>query len=52
MQYESTIGVDFLTKEVNVEGSVIQLQLWDTGGAEKFHSMGEHLFTEIQNVVH
>lgn len=40
MQYKSTIGADFLTKEVRCEDSTVQLQLWDTAGAEKFHSMG------------
>jgi len=44
MQYKSTIGADFLTKEVNVDGSVVQLQLWDTAGAEKFHSMGASFY--------
>ena len=44
MQYKSTIGADFLTKEVNVDGSVVQLQLWDNAGAEKFRSMGASLY--------
>ena len=44
LQYKSTIGADFLTKEVNVEGSVVQLQLWDTAGAERFHSMGASFY--------
>ena len=30
MQYKSTIGANFLTKEVNVDESVVQLQLWDS----------------------
>ena len=44
MQYKSTIGADFLTKEVNVDDSVVQLQLWVTAGAEKFHSMGASFY--------
>jgi len=44
LQYKSTIGADFLTKEVNVDGSVVQLQLWDTAGAERFHSMGASFY--------
>ena len=44
MQYKSTIGADFLTKEVNVDGTVIQLQLWDTAGAERFNSMGTSFY--------
>ena len=32
-QYLSTIGTDFLTKEVNIEETVIKLQIWDIAGA-------------------
>ena len=44
MQYKSTIGADFLTKEVSIDGKIVQLQLWDTAGAEKFHSMGRSFY--------
>jgi Ras-related protein Rab-7A len=44
MQYKSTIGADFLTKEVNIDGTVIQLQLWDTAGAERYNSMGPSFY--------
>ena len=44
MQYKSTIGADFLTKEVNIDGTIIQLQLWDTAGAERFNSMGPSFY--------
>ena len=27
MQYKSTIGPDFLTKELNIEGNLVQLQV-------------------------
>ena len=27
MQYKSTIGADFLTKEITIDGSVVQLQV-------------------------
>ena len=50
MQYKSTIGADFLSKEVNIDGSLIQLQMWDTAGAERFNSMGPS-FYKIPNVV-
>ena len=44
MQYKSTIGADFLTKEVSIDGSVLQIQLWDTAGAERFNSMGPSFY--------
>ena len=44
MQYKSTIGADFLSKEVNIDGTLIQLQMWDTAGAERFNSMGPSFY--------
>ncbi len=32
--YKSTIGADFLTKEVNVDDKCVSLQIWDTAGQE------------------
>lgn len=37
--YRSTLGVDFLFKELDVENSKVKLQIWDTAGQEKFRSM-------------
>ena len=37
-QYTSTVGLEFLTKEVNIEENVIKLQIWDTVGSEKYNS--------------
>lgn len=34
--YKVTIGVDFSIKMMNVYGSRVKLQIWDTGGQEQF----------------
>ncbi|XP_002131619.1 ras-related protein Rab-9B-like [Ciona intestinalis] len=34
-----TIGVEFLTKNVEVEGKQYTLQIWDTAGQERFKSL-------------
>ena len=34
-----TIGVDFKTKVVPVDGKKIKLQLWDTAGQERFRTI-------------
>ncbi|KAI8390972.1 vacuolar biogenesis protein [Radiomyces spectabilis] len=39
-QYKATIGADFLTKEVLVDGRVVTMQIWDTAGQERFQSLG------------
>jgi len=38
--YKSTIGADFLTKEVNIDDKLVSLQIWDTAGQERFQSLG------------
>lgn len=38
--YKATIGADFLTREVVVDGRVVTMQLWDTAGQERFQSLG------------
>ena len=47
-QYKTTIGADFLTKEIVLDGQVVQLQLWDTAGQEKFHSMGAAFYRNAE----
>lgn len=31
-----TIGADFHKKDINIEGKVVRLQIWDFGGEERF----------------
>ncbi|XP_065833220.1 uncharacterized protein [Oscarella lobularis] len=42
--YIATVGVDFKSKTVNVEGSTMKLQIWDTAGHERFRSMTPSYF--------
>jgi len=39
-RYKSTIGADFVSKDVSVDGATVCLQLWDTAGQERFQSLG------------
>lgn len=39
-QYKATIGSDFSSKQVDVDGKLITLQIWDTAGQERFQSLG------------
>lgn len=36
---ETTIGVEFCTKTINVKNKLIKLQIWDTAGQERFRSI-------------
>lgn len=35
----STIGAAFVSKDLNVDGTVIKLDIWDTAGSEKYKSL-------------
>lgn len=37
--HEITIGVEFAIKTIEIENKIIKLQIWDTAGAEAFHSV-------------
>lgn len=39
-QYKATIGADFLTKDIEVDGRIVTMQIWDTAGQERFQSLG------------
>jgi small GTP-binding protein len=37
--YEVTVGIDYFTKTISVDGKMISLQIWDTAGQEQFQSL-------------
>jgi Ras-related protein Rab-7A len=39
-QYKATIGADFLTKDIAIDGKQVTMQIWDTAGQERFQSLG------------
>ncbi|XP_048028567.1 ras-related protein Rab-7a isoform X1 [Megalobrama amblycephala] len=42
--YRATIGVDFFAKEITIDKRPVILQIWDTAGTERFHSLGTTLY--------
>ena len=34
----TTLGIDFRNKQVEVDGKRVAIQLWDTAGQERFHN--------------
>lgn len=46
-----TIGIDFLCKEIKLEGKTISVQYFDTAGQEKFRSISNTYFKNSQGVI-
>lgn len=39
MNSQSTIGVEFLNKNIIVDNSTIKVQVWDTAGQERYKAI-------------
>lgn len=39
LESKSTIGVEFATRSITVEGKVIKAQIWDTAGQERYRAI-------------
>ncbi|MCO5580984.1 hypothetical protein L7F22_034859 [Adiantum nelumboides] len=39
LESKSTIGVEFATRTINVEGKMIKAQIWDTAGQERYRAI-------------
>jgi len=48
---KSTIGSDFLSKEIEVDGKPITLQIWDTAGQERFQGLGNSFYRGADGVI-
>ncbi|KAL3074443.1 hypothetical protein niasHS_015273 [Heterodera schachtii] len=42
--YKATVGCDFLTKTITVDGTEVKMQIWDTCGQERFQSLGNAFY--------
>lgn len=49
--YKATIGADFLTKELELDGMHVTMQIWDTAGQERFQSLGQAFYRGADCVV-
>ncbi len=49
--YKPTIGVNIVTKVIDVKGRKLKLQLFDTGGQERFQSLRQKYYTGSNAVI-
>uniref|UniRef100_A0A914IBH1 Ras-related protein Rab-43 n=1 Tax=Globodera rostochiensis TaxID=31243 RepID=A0A914IBH1_GLORO len=47
----TTIGVDFTMKTLMVEGKRIKLQIWDTGGQERFRTITQSYYRSANGII-
>jgi len=47
----TTIGIDFKTKNVNIDGKPLRLQIWDTAGQERFRTITTSYFNGAQGIL-
>jgi small GTP-binding protein len=46
----STIGVDFKSKDVQIEGVAYRIQIWDTAGQERFRNITEAYYRKAHGI--
>ena len=47
----STVGVEFVSSEVTIDGKNIKLQIWDTAGQERFRAIAKNYFHSAAGVI-
>ncbi|XP_051171648.1 ras-related protein Rab-18-B-like [Leptopilina boulardi] len=47
----NTIGVDYKSKEIDVDGNLVKLALWDTAGQERFRTLSPSYYRDAQGAI-
>lgn len=46
-----TIGVDFKTKRLTIDGNAVKLAIWDTAGQERFRTLTPSYYRDAQGAI-
>ncbi|XP_076081990.1 ras-related protein Rab-8A-like [Mytilus galloprovincialis] len=46
-----TVGIDFVRRTFEVDGAVVKLNVWDTAGQQRFHSVTRKHYRGVQGIV-
>jgi Ras-related protein Rab-1A len=49
--FQTTVGVDFMIKTLEVDGKKIKLQMWDTAGQERFRTVTSAYYRGAQGII-
>ena len=47
----STCGLDYLTKEVDINGTKFKVKLWDSAGQEMYHNLAKNYFHKCEGIL-
>jgi len=47
----STIGASFFTKNLNINGRIVKLDIWDTAGQERYHALAPMYYRGAHGVL-
>ncbi|KAL5110545.1 hypothetical protein TcWFU_006533 [Taenia crassiceps] len=47
----ATVGVDFKTKIMMIDGNIYTIEVWDTAGQEKYHSLARQYFRKCDGAI-
>jgi small GTP-binding protein len=49
--YNGTIGIDFWTKTIQLDGKTVKLQIWDTAGQERFRTITSNYYRGAHGII-
>ena len=49
--YIATVGLDFFTKDENIDNKTIRIKIWDTAGQERYKALTKCFFQKAQGVM-
>lgn len=50
-KYDSTIGIDFASRNIYINDINVKVQIWDTAGQERFHSITKSYMRGVQGAI-
>jgi len=51
LESKSTIGVEFATRSIQVEGKTVKAQIWDTAGQERFRTITSSYYRGAHGII-